>query len=277
MKFRVLLLCAIALLPIGARATISFVAHPAAYTNGSSPVTSASYTPTTAGNQLLMFTANDASIANTVTGTQGTYSLVTPPGRTNDADGDGMAVFSNPTAVASSQTYTMTATGSGAGTVYGVLVEYGATNSLSNGVATVRTGITSGSSILGAAVTVPTGSTLVAIIWASLSATDLISNSNGTARWQIHDGVGGFTVADYTGAGSSVTPTFTSTQATGDYIIVQIMLNPAGGGAVQKKMMLLGIGARATPVPFDPFAWINRRRQIAAGDRWKLNLNKRAA
>lgn len=50
-----------------------------------------------------------------------------------------------------------------------------------------------------------------------------------------------------------------------------------GGGAVQQKTMLMGIGARATPAPFVPFAWINRRRQVAAADHWKLKLNKRAA
>lgn len=216
----------LALLPSLASAQITFVAHAAAYINGSTPVTGAAYTPGAAGHQLVMFTANDASITNTVTGTQGTYSLVTPPGRNNDADGDGMAIFSNPSAVASSQTYTLTAAGSAGNSLYGVLMEYTATNSLSSGVATVRTGITSASNILGSAVTVPTGSTLVAICWSSLSSTDTITASNGTSRWQIHDGVGGFTVADYAGSGASVTPTFTSTEGTGDYMVVQVMLNP---------------------------------------------------
>lgn len=207
--------------------TIAFVAHNT-YINGSSPVTGGAYTPGTAGNQLLMFTANDASIANTVTGTQGIYSLITPPGRVNDANGDGMAIFSNPTAVATSQTHTLTATGSATNTLYGILLEYSGVGSLSNGATTQNTGIASGSNIVGAAVTVPVGSTLVAVCWSGTSATDLISCSNGTARYQIHDGVGGFSVADYTGAGASVTPTFTSTENPSSSLVVQIMLNAPG-------------------------------------------------
>jgi hypothetical protein len=219
--------------------SINFVAHISAYTFGTSPITSVAYTPF-AGNALLRFIATNASSTVSATGTQGSYALISPPGLNNDTDGDEFGSYSNLNAVASSQTYTLTTSATGA-VNYDILVEYSATNNISNGAYSNRTGIASGANILGAAVTVPVGSTLVAICFSSLSATNVITAANGTSRWAVSDGTAGFTIADYAGAGSSVTPTFTSTEATGDYAIVQVMLNPPAAN-IGKRLGVAGPG-----------------------------------
>lgn len=204
----------------------TFVKHATAIVDGTPPQASAAFTPGANGNGLIVFTLDATTSTTTVTGTgAGTYGLVTPPGLNNDTDGDRWGVFFNPNASAVSQTFTV----AGATFVGGVQLEFSGVSSISNGQYSNPTGIASGANILGKSQVIPQDSVLVALFISSTSATVAPTPKSAvgapTTLWSLPtSAIGGFAVASYAG-GQTITPTATSTETTGNFSVLQFLVN----------------------------------------------------
>lgn len=188
---------------------------------------SGSFTPS-ATNTILVYGSDGASSSATIsfTGT-GTYNVLTPPGQFPDSDNDTHTIGYNGSATAGAQIVTVTTTTGGGLYAYGAVYTHATTVT----GAALYTLAPSGGTVLGTPVTVPTNSILFAICESVTGGTPTITNVGGTSRGAGANTGGPFGplqygTAEYAGAGSSVTPTFTTTDITTNYIVVQWLLSP---------------------------------------------------
>lgn len=177
----------------------------------------------------------------------GTYSILTPPGQ-QFSNFIALATALNSSATAGAQTVTVSSNSSGDFSV-GMALEYSGVSSVSSSETLPNTPGTGAGAIQGTAVTVPTGSILVAICLDNHSTT-VPTATAGTSR-----GSGvvatsfGYAIAEYAGAGSSITPSFTSAAGgTSQFSVVQWVLTPSGGSTVKPSNFFFATTAPvATP------------------------------
>lgn len=190
--------------------------------------TSPSFTPATA-DTILVWNGNFNASTLSTSGTSGSYSIITPPGQWPDAEGDGYALASQLSATAVSQTITVT---SGTATdQIGHWIRYSGVGSITtvptggNNTATPGSGL---GAILGLPVTVPVGSVLVAWCSAEDAVEVLAVAGSGTQRNSANDANSVITlcVADWAGAGASITPSFTAATGLHNYTVLQVILTP---------------------------------------------------
>jgi hypothetical protein len=194
--------------------------------SGASPAVSDAFTPVAAGDALIFVSSYYAAAFS---GT-GTYYQVGTPFPFTDLAYDDWSTGYNLSATAESQTTTATAGTAGDG-VIAQGIEYSGVAAVSASIVNVPAPGTGANAIAGTPVTVPTGSVLVALCANANGDADTITTS-GTNRGS---GAGDFNLSycwgEWTGAGSSITPTFTTLDGTDNFVVVQWLLTPASSGA----------------------------------------------
>lgn len=186
--------------------------------------TSGSFTPTNAGDLLLCLAINSAGGTQSVADSNAvSYTLVNPPGQFNSAASDSISLWTNPTAIANSQTVTVT--DAGQSFFGGTVLEFSGVLSVNNGSAVSTPSSTTGTGgVQGTAVVVPTGAVLVAIAVNETGAATVTPASGGTLL-DASINAGEYTVAGYVGSGASITPAFTVSVAGQFYTVIQAILN----------------------------------------------------
>lgn len=192
---------------------------------GSSPTTSASYTPGGAGNSLFFLAASGGgnSIAFVMTGSvsSGFSNLAT----LSPTGGGTRTLIDCASCASGAQTFTVNDQISNFDNVFEG-IEYSGVGSISNAALTnVASPGTGAGAILGASVVVPTGSLLIACCYEGTSG-ETVSSVGGTSR-----GSGAsnpvYAWVEYAGAGSAIQPAFTTaSNGTLTYLVAQFMLNP---------------------------------------------------
>ncbi|MGH9302423.1 MAG: hypothetical protein ACRD0E_11135, partial [Acidimicrobiales bacterium] len=185
------------------------------------------FTPASSSDALLamLFDGGGNNISLSLSSTSGTYLIFNPPGPYNDDQTDSWAFLYQYNASAVSQT--VTASGATGAFCFGL--DY--TGVASATIAVTETTNAGGSgAIQGAPVTVPTGSTLVAVCLRLNSGSDTISSPSGVNKFAGTTSWGTpACVTEYAGAGSSITPSFTSSGLV-HYLVVQFVLTPSSAG-----------------------------------------------
>lgn len=212
--------------------SVSFVASLTGgiFGEAASPQTSGAFSPTNAGDYIIAAgidgTSGTASIV--ITGT-GTYSQVNPPGNWNDTAGDTVTLYVNQSSTTASQTVTVTSGSSGF--VEATAFEYSGAASSGSGSAKNNAAPGTGvGAIVGNSVTVPAGGMVVCFCYDANGNNSTISAA-GTGNTR-YNAIAGFCWADFPGTGGSITPTLTTNASGGDeYVVIQVVLNPAGGAA----------------------------------------------
>jgi hypothetical protein len=198
---------------------------------GPSPLSSPSFTPNAAGDTVIFVTVDFSNnVACTFSGSGGTYVTsggsfpYTDPAFDETATGYCLSV------AAGAQTATFTAT-AGDGIV-AVGINYSGITSVGAPTVVSRSAPGTGANaITGTAVSVPSGSTLLAFCYEASTTAATITTS-GTNRG---NGTGDFDMpycwAEYAGSGASVTPQFTTSAAgSSSFVVIQWVLTPTGGG-----------------------------------------------
>lgn len=212
---------------------------------GSLTAVSASFTPNVAGSTLLAISGiwwqgNPVKAATMAgSGAIGSYTKLTTPGDVDDNSGDQFAAFTLIGSTASAQTDTTTTTATNMGVSWNHIWEYSGVASVTASFKDTGNQATGSTTVTGNAVTVPSGSVLVAycvdVNNGTGSATITPSASGGVTPTTRDSATstaftGGFCVAEYVGTGTSVTPTFTTNHAE-EHIVIQLLLTPTGGPA----------------------------------------------
>lgn len=203
----------------------TFVANAGVWSNFGTSVASSTYTPASTSNSLILFSviASASNSGITVTGTESSpFNKINPPGDFFDALGNVDDIFWCPLLTSGGQTFSINC--AVAAQIFGWAYEVSHVGGVTNGSSkNIAVGATGTGAIQGNAVSVPTGSSLWAFC-CNLSVTDAISSPGGINI----DAGEGYCVTAYNGAGSSITPTFTGTQAASNgYFILQMILGPA--------------------------------------------------
>lgn len=230
---------------------VAFVTTITPWGSAAATAVSGSFTPT-AGNSLIVFenTFGQAAATLTCTGT-GTYTQLSPPGNLSDSDTDTHGAFRNPACSGGAQTITV---GSVAGTsLQGWAFQYSGVASFV-GAGNVRNAPGTGvGAILGTAVVVPVGGILIALC-VDVAGAGTLSSPSGTNRGSGTNNGVHYCVTEYTGAGASITPSFTNS-VNDDSVVTQILMNPLGGQGPYQNFMGPGRGPRATQhFRYSPFA-----------------------
>jgi hypothetical protein len=190
------------------------------------PSTSGAFTPT-AGDTLITYGMDGSSATASLvfSGSEaGSWSELNPPGNYGDTSGDTHGLGVNLSCAAGSQTVTVTSAGSTF--LLGFAWEYSGVGSVSSvsGVQRNAPGTGAGA-ITGTSVTVPTGAVLLATC-IDITGTPTISSPSGTNRGSgSNDGIM-YCATEYAGAGSPITPTFTTTGGSDNYVVLQVLLSP---------------------------------------------------
>jgi hypothetical protein len=198
---------------------------------GHTSATSGSFTPS-AGDCILIAGCDDSNYPETLTisGSSGSYLVLTPPGTFDDDFGDTWQLAYQNGAAAVSQTVTVATSGSG-----DTLINFGGDYS---GVASVSATEnaqaqpgTGAGAIVGVSVNVPTGALLVALcvdVTGGASPT-AVPTAVGASATRISGDIDncGYLWAEWAGAGANIQPAFTSTAGATDYFtVVQWLLLP---------------------------------------------------
>jgi len=189
--------------------------------SGTSPSSSASTSPGAAGNSLVVFGQNESAGAITPSGAGGTQ--LSPPGAIADGVGDTHAISVNLSLSAGAQVVTLT--GSAAQTLEGQAYEFSGVGTVTNGDSKVAAA--TGATFSGNAISVPTGSFLIALVKCVSTLAGTASVTGGGTS--LGSGAGTFpvyAVGLWTGAGSSITPQFTVTQTADTFVVLQAIINP---------------------------------------------------
>lgn len=192
--------------------------------------TSALFTPLNAGDFILLSAATSDGInqALTATGT-GTY---TSENQTNATGSSTWAMFVNSNASnAANQTIVLNDTASGE--CLGVALIYSGVGSVTYAVNTVASPGLGAGAITGTTVLVPSGSILLAICGDANFNSPTISSTSGTNRVTTGS-FPSYIATEYAGAGSNITPAFTTgANGTDTYVVQQWMLNlPVGSSPI---------------------------------------------
>jgi hypothetical protein len=198
-----------------------------------SPAASAAFTGT-AGDSILAVGGDYSNDITAFSGSGGTYGLLTPPGNVEDVDFNHNWAIGDCLSIAGgSQTITVTGTVSDG--MAATAIEYSGVSTVSGNGKTVASPGTAANAITGTAVTVPTGSVLVACCIDTTDNTSATITTSGTSRG---GGAGDLNTAylfgEWAGAGGSITPEFTTTVGTDNYIVLQWLLTPASSGIVDE-------------------------------------------
>ena len=187
---------------------------------------SPAFTPISGSDELAMFIW-DGSTGNspTVTGT-GTGAWVTLS--SNASQVQQSTAYNLGPIGAASQTITVSDAGGSFPNCYPT--EYSGVGTVTNGVGIYRPTPGAGAGlILGTSISVPTGSTLIALC-VNYGDSTAITTSNGNSRGTGTLGGNYYIYADYAGAGSAIQPAFTCTAGgTDNFHVIQMMLNPPAG------------------------------------------------
>jgi hypothetical protein len=225
--------------------------------SGNSPLTSPAFTPSAASDTLIFVSVDFSSnVVCTFSGTGGTYTTSGGSFPWTDPVSDETATGYLLSASGSSQTTTCTAT-SGDGLV-AQGIDYSGVSSVGAPTVVNRSAPGTGANaIIGTAVTVPSGSTLLSFCYNASSGTDTITTS-GT---NLGSGTGSddfdmaYCWSGYAGSGGSITPAYTtSADGTDGFVVIQWLLTPAaspgamtsfGAAASAADAALTGAGALA--------------------------------
>lgn len=192
-----------------------------AASGGSAP--SGSFTAGT-GNALIAACINASNVTNSVSGSASTFSILTPPGQHLDLGNDLDICVASVPCVGGVQTCTFSST---TATRFGWLWEYSGVSTVTAAATDVATPGTSSGAILGTSISVPTGGVLLALCVDILNA-GTITTPTGTSRGAGTISGVNYCAAEYTGIGSSITPTFTTVTGTDSFIVLQWLLTPSG-------------------------------------------------
>ena len=197
--------------------------------SGNTTAVSGSFTPGE-GDCILVAGADEFNYPQvlTITGTSGSYSVLTPPGTFDSDYGATWQLAYQNSATAVLQTITVVTNGVGDLTI-GLAIDYSGVGSVlgyENSSAQPGTGA---GAVVGVSVLVPTGSVLVAIALDEDNNSPALTNTAGTSRSSgtVAANAFAYNIVEYTGAGANIQPAFTSTGgATNYYMVVQFLLSP---------------------------------------------------
>ncbi len=203
---------------------IAYVANRVAGANGTAPQTSGAYTPGAGG--ALIAAISDRSGTGKTTTLTATVGSFTQLSSANGLNTTTNSLWDSLNAAASSRTNTFDSSPTGDFLILWVW-EFSGVGSVNN-VSQLNTSSssTTSNSISGSAVTVPTGSILIA---ACLDTTRAIGNNAIADAGATSDYQSGFDMVleHYAGAGASITPHFTPRAATAtNYTVFQAILAP---------------------------------------------------
>lgn len=193
-----------------------------------SPFTSPAFTAG-AGDYLGVLAASgNASFPTTSVTGSGSFAI--NGAHHTDVDNDDISIWQNTAATSGSQT--IVATSSVGHSETGLVFEYSGVGSAGTPVYTNNAAPGTGAgAIVGAAVTVPTGSVLVAIVYdsTSVTSTTTITAVAGTSRLSVAGDNSTqpiLRVQEYAGSGASITPAFTTNVGADNFVVTQILLSP---------------------------------------------------
>lgn len=218
------------LLSLCAHAQITFVSASMPMTQSNPPSVSSSFSPQ-AGDTIIVHNASGGS-AYPPTGVTGTGTYTQLGSILNDLNSDALGFWINANAAAGAQTTTLN--GVSGHLLWGTVWDYRGVGSVSNPVIkTVSSPGTGVGALAGDPVSVPAGSVLLVLVYDSSSATIgttiTASAPSGTNRvsytgTSVNDF--SWTLQEYAGAGTNITPAFTVSVGTDNYAIAYMVLAP---------------------------------------------------
>lgn len=191
---------------------------------GTPPFTSGSVTPTAGGDYIGFICLTGDGINENINLTSSAGGTYTRQLNFNDTNNANWAYIDTLSCASGAQTFTVTENNVGFVAIE-LSFEYTGVNTASNWAVTqnVNPGLGVGA-ILGASVSVPTGSTLVAACIDAINS-ETITGVTGTSRDNSVFNPS-FRLVDYPGTGAAIQPTFTtSANGTGNFFVFQVVLN----------------------------------------------------